>query len=375
MSAYNSIYLGGNRLYLPENIYLSDLIGFVMPKKRHISLKDLAKELGVSVSTVSRALNDSYEIGPEMRERVKALAEEWNYRPNPFALSLLKNTPRIIGIIVPDIVTHFYSSIISGINDVARKNGYSVIITSSYEQYEQEQHCVEDLVNMRVEGMLACLSQETTDYAISFHWKIWISRWSFSTVSASRMRFPSVVADNQESARVATSHLLESGSKRVAFLGGSDHLAIVRQRRDGYIEALKEHSLPVEEELVVCKKMTYEEGREGCRQLLSLPEPPDAILAMNDTLAFAAMKEIKKHHLRIPADIALIGYTDELHSNYVEPALTAVTHQTYKMGEECCNLLLKQIKKREKPRQIVVPTHLSIRETSVKKPGSVSRNP
>ena len=106
-----------------------------MPKKRHISLKDLAKELGVSVSTVSRALNDSYEIGPEMRERVKALAEEWNYRPNPFALSLLKNTPRIIGIIVPDIVTHFYSSIISGINDVARKNGYSVIITSSYEQY------------------------------------------------------------------------------------------------------------------------------------------------------------------------------------------------------------------------------------------------
>lgn len=123
-----------------------------MARKRHISLKDLANELGVSVSTVSRALNDSYEISPEMRERVKALAEQWNYRPNPFALSLLKNTPRIIGIIVPDLVTHFYSSIISGINDVARKNGYSVIITSSYEQYEQELHCVEDLVNMRVEA-------------------------------------------------------------------------------------------------------------------------------------------------------------------------------------------------------------------------------
>ena len=346
-----------------------------MPKKRHISLKDLAKELGVSVSTVSRALNDSYEIGPEMRERVKALAEEWNYRPNPFALSLLKNTPRIIGIIVPDIVTHFYSSIISGINDVARKNGYSVIITCSYEEYEQEQHCVEDLVNMRVEGMLACLSQETTDYAHFLSLEDMDIPLVFFDRVCLTNAIPSVVADNQESARVATSHLLESGSKRVAFLGGSDHLAIVRQRRDGYIEALKEHGLPVEEELVVCKKMTYEEGREGCRQLLSLPEPPDAILAMNDTLAFAAMKEIKKHHLRIPADIALIGYTDELHSNYVEPALTAVTHQTYKMGEECCNLLLKQIKKREKPRQIVVPTHLSIRETSVKKPGSVSRNP
>lgn len=337
-----------------------------MARKRHISLKDLANELGVSVSTVSRALNDSYEISPEMRERVKALAEQWNYRPNPFALSLLKNTPRIIGIIVPDLVTHFYSSIISGINDVARQNGYSVIITSSYEQYEQELHCMEDLVNMRVEGILACLSQETIDYS---HF-LSLSDMDIPLVFFDRVcmpnTIPSVVADNRESALVATKHLLQTGSKRVAFLGGSDHLEIVRQRKAGYLAALAELGIPVEEELIICEKMTYNEGREGCSRLLSLPAPPDAILAMNDTLAFAAMKEIKKHGLRIPSDISLIGYTDELHSNYVEPALTAVTHQTYKMGEECCSLLLKQIKKREKPRQIVVPTHLSVRESSIK---------
>lgn len=337
-----------------------------MARKRHISLKDLANELGVSVSTVSRALNDSYEISPEMRERVKALAEQWNYRPNPFALSLLKNTPRIIGIIVPDLVTHFYSSIISGINDVARQNGYSVIITSSYEQYEQELHCVEDLVNMRVEGILACLSQETIDYS---HF-LSLSDMDIPLVFFDRVcmpnTIPSVVADNRESALVATKHLLQTGSKRVAFLGGSDHLEIVRQRKAGYLAALAELGIPVEEELIICEKMTYSEGREGCSRLLSLPAPPDAIFAMNDTLAFAAMKEIKKHGLRIPSDISLIGYTDELHSNYVEPALTAVTHQTYKMGEECCSLLLKQIKKREKPRQIVVPTHLSVRESSIK---------
>lgn len=337
-----------------------------MARKRHISLKDLANELGVSVSTVSRALNDSYEISPEMRERVKALAEQWNYRPNPFALSLLKNTPRIIGIIVPDLVTHFYSSIISGINDVARQNGYSVIITSSYEQYEQELHCVEDLVNMRVEGILACLSQETIDYS---HF-LSLSDMDIPLVFFDRVcmpnTIPSVVADNMESACVATKHLLQTGSKRIAFLGGSDHLEIVRQRKAGYLAALAELGIPSEEELIICEKMTYSEGREGCSRLLSLPAPPDAILAMNDTLAFAAMKEIKKHGLRIPSDISLIGYTDELHSNYVEPALTAVTHQTYKMGEECCYLLLKQIKKREKPRQIVVPTHLSVRESSIK---------
>lgn len=337
-----------------------------MPKKRHISLKDLANELGVSVSTVSRALNDSYEIGQEMRERVKALAEKWNYRPNPFALSLLKNTPRIIGIIVPDIVTHFYSSIISGINDVARKNGYSVIITSSYEQYEQELHCVEDLVSMRVEGVLACLSQETTDYS---HF-LSLADMDTPLVLFDRVcltdTFSSVVADNMESARVATIHLLETGSRRVAFLGGSDHLDIVRQRRAGYIAALEENGIPVEDDLIICEKMSYREGREGCSRLLSLSSPPDAILAMNDTLAFAAMKEIKKHGLRIPEEVSLIGYTDELHSNYVEPSLTAVTHQTYKMGEESCSLLLKQIKTHEKPRQVVVPTHLSVRDSSVK---------
>lgn len=337
-----------------------------MARKRHISLKDLANELGVSVSTVSRALNDSYEISPEMRERVKTLAEQWNYRPNPFALSLLKNTPRIIGIIVPDLVTHFYSSIISGINDVARENGYSVIITSSYEQYEQELHCVEDLVNMRVEGILACLSQETIDYS---HF-LSLSDMDIPLVFFDRVcmlnDFPSVVADNMESARLATIHLLQTGSKRVAFLGGSDHLEIVRQRKAGYLAALAELNIPAEEDLVICEKMTYGEGREGCSRLLSLSVPPDAILAMNDTLAFAAMKEIKKHGLRIPSDISLVGYTDELHSNYVEPALTAVTHQTYKMGEECCSLLLKQIKKREKPRQIVVSTHLSVRDSSIK---------
>lgn len=327
-----------------------------MARKRHISLKDLANELGVSVSTVSRALNDSYEISPEMRERVKALAEQWNYRPNPFALSLLKNTPRIIGIIVPDLVTHFYSSIISGINDVARQNGYSVIITSSYEQYEQELHCVEDLVNMRVEGILACLSQETIDYS---HF-LSLSDMDIPLVFFDRVcmpnAIPSVVADNMESALVATKHLLQTGSKRVAFLGGSDHLEIVRQRKAGYLAALAELGIPVEEELIICEKMTYSEGREGCSRLLSLPAPPDAILAMNDTLAFTAMKEIKKHGLRIPSDISLIGYTDELHSNYVEPALTAVTHQTYKMGEECCSLLLKQIKKGRNPaRSLFLP--------------------
>ncbi len=336
-----------------------------MSFSKHISLKDLARELGVSVSTVSRALNDSYEVSPEMTQRVKALAREWNYRPNPFALSLLKNTPRVIGIIVPNIVTHFYSSIIDGITGVARRAGCSVIIMSSYEQYEQECQCVKDLVNMRAGGVLACVSEETTDFS---HF-LFLEEMDIPLVFFDRVlmpeRFSSVVSDNRASAKRATLHLLHSGAKSVAFLGGPEHLAIVSQRRDGYVDALKETGMSVRPEMMVCKRMTYEEGREGCAALLDLPNPPDAILAMNDTLAFAAMKEIKSRSLTIPEDVSLIGYTDELHSNYVEPALTAVSHQTYKMGEESCRLLLRQMEKPQKPEQVVVPASLEVRQSTL----------
>ena len=134
----------------------------------------------------------------------------------------------------------------------------------------------------------------------------------------------------------------------------------------GYLEALRENRIPIEKELVVCRKIDYEEGKIATETLLSLPQPPDAILAMNDTLAFAAMEVIKNHGLRIPNDVAIIGYTDEQHANYVEPKLSAVSHQTYKMGETACQLLIDQIKGDKTIKQVTIPTHLQIRESSIK---------
>ncbi len=337
-----------------------------MDSKRPVSLKNLAKELGVSISTVSRALKNSPEIGAEMRDRVKALAKKRNYRPNPFAMSLLKNSPRIIGIIVPDIVTHYYSSITSGINDIARKNGYSTIISSSYEQYELEKECLENLINIRVEGIIACLSQETTDFS---HFKMLYDQ-NVPLVFFDRIclkdTFSGVITDNIESAMKATIHFLETGSKRVGFIGGANSLEIVRERKHGYLQALREYKIKIERELVYCKKIGYAFGYEGANELLSLSSPPDAILCMTDSLAFGAMKAIKEKGLRIPEDVALIGYTDEMHSNYVDPPLTAMTHQTYKMGEAACNLLLKQINGNSKAEQIVIPCILSVRGSSAK---------
>lgn len=315
-----------------------------MAESRRTSLKDLAQILGVSIPTVSRALKNSPEISRELCIKAQKLAKEMNYHPNPFAMSLRKNTPRTIGVIVPDIVTHFFASILSGIEDTAIANGYFVIITTSHESYDHEKRNIENLVNMHVEGIIGCLSQETTDYA---HW-LSLDDMNMPLVLFDRVcmpdRFSTVVADGVYSAQMATQHLLDHGSKRIAFIGGANHLDIVRKRKHGYLEALRENKIPIEKDLVVCRKIDFEEGKIATEILLSLPEPPDAILAMNDTLAFAAMEVIRNHNLRIPQDIALIGYTDEQHANYVVPRLSAVSHQTYKMGEAACQMLIDKIK-------------------------------
>ena len=337
-----------------------------MKSQKHTSLKDIAQALGVSVPTVSRALKDSPDISRALCEKAKWMAREMNYRPNPFALSLRKNAPRIIGVVVPDIVTHFFASILNGIENIAVKNGYFVIITTSHESYEHEKRNVENLVNMRVEGIIACLSQETTDYTHFAELKdINMPLIMFDRVCLTD-QFSSVVADGEHSAQMATQHLLDNGCKRVAFIGGANHLDIVKRRKHGYLEALRNNKIPIEKELVVCRKIDYEEGKIAAQTLLALPNPPDAILAMNDTLAFAAIEVIKSHGLRVPNDVALIGYTDEQHANYIEPKLSAVSHQTYEMGETACLLLIDQIRGDKAIRQVMIPTHLQIRESSIK---------
>lgn len=337
-----------------------------MKSSKPTSLKDIAEILGVSIPTVSRALKNSPEISLELCAKTQKLAKEMNYRPNPFALSLRKNAPRTIGVIVPDIVTHFFASILNGIENTAIANGYFIIITTSHESYEYEKRNIRNLVNMRVEGIIASLSQETTDYShLSALKDINMPLLLFDRVCLTE-QFSSVVADGAYSAQTATQHLLDNGSRRVAFIGGANHLDIVKKRKHGYLEALRNNRIPIEKELVICRKLDFEEGKIATETLLALPNPPDAILAMNDTLAFAAMEVIKSHGLRIPEDIAIIGYTDEQHANYVEPKLSAISHQTYKMGESACQLLIEQIKGEKTVKQVVVPTHLQIRESSIK---------
>ncbi len=338
-----------------------------MAKTKHrTSLKDLAKELGVSIATVSRALRSSPEIGHEMQEKVKKLAKQMNYRPNPFAQSLRKEAPKIIGVVVPNLVTHYYAAVLDGIEDEARRAGYSVISANTHEDCEAEARAIDNFISLHVEGIIACLAQNTTDYS---HFEE-LSDMGIPLVFFGRTcladRFSSVMANGDEAAQIATQHLIDTGSRRIAFIGGPNHLDMVRRRKHGYLEALRENRLPIDRDIVVCNKIDFDVAREATVRLLQQGNPPDAILAFNDIITFAAFTAIKQLGLRIPDDVALIGFTDDLHAQYVTPRLSAIEDQSHLMGQTSCQLLLQNIGGDTKIYKKIVPQKLIIRETSAK---------
>lgn len=340
--------------------------------KRHVSLKDLARELNVSISTVSRALRDHPDISPKIREKVKQLAASYHYSPNPLAMGLLKQETRMIGVIVPDLVTHFYASIISGIENFAKEKGYFILIASSNESVQKEKESIENLLKARVEGLIVCLSQETKETA---HFESLLKQ-EIPLVFFDRVclqdQVSCVTVDNQNAACKITAHFYEQGCRRIAFISGPPHLNISKERLSGYSEGLRVCNLKPDPDLVEQCDLNHESARKAMNRLLFLPEPPDAVFGINDTVAFGAMKEIKHHGLQIPKDIGLIGFTDEFHATVVDPQLTSVTHPTFKMGRKAAKLFFERIEDNSTSRAIALKTKLVVRESSVKSrdPGS-----
>lgn len=330
-------------------------------------MKDLAQELGVSIATVSRALRSSPEIGQDMQKKVKELAKRLNYRPNPFAQSLRKEAPRVIGVVVPNLVTHYYAAVLDGIEDEARKEGYSVISANTHEDTDAEIRAIDNFISLHVEGIIACLSQNTTDYS---HFEE-ISNMGIPLVFFGRTcltdRFSSVTANGDEAAFQATQHLIDTGSRRIAFIGGPNHLDMVKRRKHGYLEALRENRIPIDRNLVACEKIDYQWALDATTRLLQQENRPDAILAFNDIITFAAFTAIKQLGLRIPDDVALIGFTDDVHAQYVTPKLSAIEDQSRLMGQTACRLLLKNIAGDRKIYREIVPQKVIIRETSARR--------
>ena len=336
-------------------------------QNRHASLKDIAARLGLSIATVSRALKGNPAISKATREKVMQAASEMNYSKNFIADSLRSGQLPLIGVIVPHAVTLFYSSVLDGIEHVAAQEGYAVISMNSHENYYEECDNTRNLRKLHVAGIIASVTQQTADFS---HFDspaaeqlpvVFVARDIPTCIHSS------VTADCAEAAHRATFHLAEQGCRRIAILCGPGRLKMVTDRKHGYIEALHDLRMPVKPEYVAYSDINTEAAMAATERLLALPERPDAILALNDTLLFAAMKTIKRNGLSMPSDIALIGFSDVEYAEYTSPALSTIEDQSRLMGETACRILISHIKGNMKPIKEIIPTIQKIRESSLKK--------
>ena len=328
-----------------------------------ISQRDIAHQLGINVSTVSRALRGLDGVSPKLKKRIEQLAEEGGYRPNPFAVSLRYDTTRTIGIIVPDVAFNHYAQIVKRIEAEARNAGYMSIITDTDDSYENEVNCVDMLVNMHVEGIIICPSQNTTDFSHLQHLRqLHIPVVLFDRVP--NIDISSVMINDVASARYATNCLLDSGAKRIAFLGGLNQVKQTADRKHGYLEALREHEIPIRTELVKCHHISFNSGLSDTIELLRLPEPPDGILATHGLLAIAAHQAVTSQGLRIPEDVSIIAYMSDWVSEMSNPRISFIKQNLREIGIKAFRLLLEQINGDDSVQHIIVKANLELRDST-----------
>ncbi|WP_372649775.1 LacI family DNA-binding transcriptional regulator [Draconibacterium sp.] len=307
-----------------------------------VTIKDLARELNISASTVSRALKDHPDISKETKRAVKELAEKLNYQPNAVALSLKQRRSNTIGVIIPEIVHYFFSSVISGIEDVAYDAGFNVIICQSNERYEREVANAKTLLASRVDGVLVSISKHTTDYKHLENFQNNEVPIVFYDRVVPNIVADQVIIDDFDAAYRATRHLIDSGRTRIAHLGGPMALLIGQNRKDGYLKALKEAGIPADENLIV-EADSFEKARMAIMKLINQKIKFDGVFATNDLTAIGAMQTIQKKGYKIPDEIAIVGFSDGRFSGITDPTLTSVDQHGYEMGTLATQMLLKRI--------------------------------
>lgn len=336
------------------------------------TIKDIARELNVSSSTVSRALKDYPGISDETKRKVKELAEKLNYRPNAVALSLRKSKSFTIGVIIPEVVHFFFSTVISGIEEIAFKNGYNVILCQTNEKLEREKSVLDTMLANQVDGLLVSYSKETTDFD---HFNKLLNL-NFPIVFFDRLPeiedTINVTVNDYQGAYQAVKHLAEQGYKKIAHLSGPNNLAISKKRKNGYLDALKDNGLQIDENLIVaCPNGDEKESFDVALKLFENPATrPDAIFAHHDIVAAGAMMAIKSLGLKIPQDVGIVGYSNWQFSSMIDPPLSTVSQPGSRIGEKATELLLQMIdRKLENPTNggnVVLDTELLIRKSSVK---------
>ena len=337
-------------------------------RSAQVTIKDLAEKLGISPSTVSRALKDHPDISKATKKAVRELAEELNYEPNAVALSLLSSRSNNIGLIIPEIVHYFFSQVISGIEDVAYDAGYHVIICQSNESYSREVKNVQALLSSRIEGLLLSVSKETRELIHLENLRKKNIPIVFFDRVPNKFEADQVVIDDYNGAYQAVKHLIDIGCRQIAHLGTTRDMGIGLERYRGYIQALKDHRLSINENLIIeCD--TYKAARLITRKLIYDSNPVDGIFAVNDRTAIGALQTAKECGKKIPEELAIVGFSNGIYSNMTDPPLTTVEQFGYKMGQNAARLLLDRLFSKEDypPVKDVIRSELIIRGSTVEK--------
>jgi LacI family transcriptional regulator len=336
-------------------------------KGKNVTIKEIAQRLGIAISTVSRALHDAYDVSPETRKKVLALAEELDYRPNPFAVSLVNHRTNIIGVLLPEIATHYFSTVVKGIQDVAYSVGYNVMFFISNESLEREKIILKSLNVNSLDGLLVSVSSETNT---SEHFRKLIDKGLpivFFDRVLSDINTSKVIQDDYQGAFNATSHLIQQGYLRIAHLAGPKALEIAQKRMQGYTDALAQNNMPIKKSYIIHSGMTQDDGTKDISKLLAIKPLPDAIFAVNDRKAIGAMLALKRYGYKIPQHIGIVGFLNAPTSEVVSPSLTTVEQAAYEIGAKSCQLLIQHIKSPDmEPQTIMMPSKLIIRESSIK---------
>ncbi len=346
--------------------------------RRKITLKQIARELDVSISTVSKALRNSAEISEDTKQKVQAFAKLYNYRPNNIALSLKNRKTNTIGIIIPEIVHHFFSKVIRGVELVANKRGYNVIIGLSNESFSKEVINMEMLANGSIDGFILSISKETLQQQDYHHFKETMSQGMpivmFDRV-VSEIKCDKVIVDDFNGAKNAVQKLISNQCKTIALITTKDYVSVGKLRTQGYLEALQENKITPEADLIlkmddiVDYEVHLEALEDTIEQLFKSNKKIDGVFAVNELYALSAMKVVRKLGLNVPRDVQVIGFTDGVLSKHATPSLTTVSQHAQQMGEKAAELLIDKIEKEyhdeeEQFQTVVISTNLVEREST-----------
>lgn len=337
-----------------------------MNTMKPVTIKDLAKRLKLSSSTVSRALCSHSDINSKTKERVLEAAKKYNYRPNQAAKSLQNKSSYQIGVIVPEIRNPFFSTVISGIEEITYEAGYSILVCQSVESYARELINIKTLVANNVAGILVCPSLETVDPAHINE----IQKKGLPIVLFDRtingLEASSVIVDDFAGAYQAVSYLIQNGYKKIAHLTGSDTMYVSKKRKEGYLAALRDSDLEAHPEHIIVCGIYEEDGVQGTEKLLALPNKPDAIFAFNDPVALGVLQSLRDNNIKIPEEIGIIGFTNNSEAAIVTPRLTTINQPAVEIGQTAAKLLLKSLTKGQDKQlceTIVLETELVVRES------------